>query len=88
VHRTELRRRYLVLGLRLARARKAAKLTQTEVAKRLGYRQYTLSRMEKGERRPNVFELAAFVALYRVEFHDLVAPATDEELKVIDKAHR
>jgi len=56
--------------LRLLReAREGAKLTQVEVAKKLGRPQSFVSKCETGERRVDVVELAAFARLYgkRVE---------------------
>lgn len=50
---------------RLVQARLAAGLTQVEVAKALKWPQSRVSRMETGERRTDVIELAALAKLYR-----------------------
>lgn len=50
---------------RLKEARDKARLTQMEVASKLGIPQSQVSRMESGERRVDVIELAAFARLYR-----------------------
>jgi transcriptional regulator with XRE-family HTH domain len=49
---------------KLRAARKAAGLTQTEVAKRLGKPQSFVAKCESGERRVDVVELARFAKLY------------------------
>jgi len=53
----------------LRQAREEAKLTQVEVARKLGRPQSFVSKCESGERRVDVVELAAFARLYgkRVE---------------------
>ena len=50
--------------LRLVRARRAAGLTQAEVATRLGVPQSRVSRAETGERRVDIIELKRFAELY------------------------
>lgn len=49
----------------LAAARRAVGLTQMEVAEALGIPQSRVSRLETGERRMDVIELASFAQLYR-----------------------
>lgn len=56
---------YRAFLLRLTSARERANLTQAEVARALGIPQSRVSRMETGERRVDVIELAAFGRLYR-----------------------
>lgn len=51
--------------LRLRRARQEARLTQVEVADRLGRPQSYVSKCESGERRVDAVELAAFSKIYR-----------------------
>jgi transcriptional regulator with XRE-family HTH domain len=55
-------RRFLT---RLRAARKGARLTQVEVAKRLRVQLSFVSKCESGERRVDVVELMAFARLYR-----------------------
>lgn len=57
--------RYRAFLARLHKARAAAKLTQVEVARRLGRPQSYVSKSESGERRVDVLELDEFAKLYR-----------------------
>ena len=57
--------RYRSFLVRLRQARAAAKLTQVEVARRLGRPQSYVSKSESGERRVDVIELDEFARLYR-----------------------
>lgn len=50
---------------RLVAAREAAELTQRDVARALSWPPSRVSRMETGERRIDVIELAALARLYR-----------------------
>ncbi len=50
---------------KLVAARKAAKLSQAEVAMRLGKPQSFISKSESGERRVDVVELDQFARLYK-----------------------
>ena len=56
---------YRAFLVRLLKARDHAGLTQVEVASALGIPQSRVSRMESGERRVDVIELAEFARLYR-----------------------
>jgi Zn-dependent peptidase ImmA (M78 family)/transcriptional regulator with XRE-family HTH domain len=60
------------LGERLADARKRAKLTQAQVAERVGLARTTLVAVEKGERRPSNAELVALSEVLAVSLHDLL----------------
>lgn len=65
----------------LTRARAASKLTQTELAERLGKDQTFISIIERGQRRVDVLE---FIALARAMDHDPV----DLFRKVHDRVSR
>lgn len=58
---------YLHMVARLREARNAAKLTQAQVAQRLGKPQSYVSKVETGERRIDPIELAQFAQIYRVK---------------------
>jgi Zn-dependent peptidase ImmA (M78 family)/transcriptional regulator with XRE-family HTH domain len=60
------------LGERLADARKRAKLTQAQVAERLGFARTTLVAIEKGERRPSNAEIVKLSEVLAVSVHDLL----------------
>ncbi|NOT08296.1 MAG: helix-turn-helix transcriptional regulator [Gemmatimonadales bacterium] len=56
---------YRAFLVQLITARERTGLTQVQVAKRLGWPQSRISRMETGERRVDVVELQCFATLYR-----------------------
>jgi transcriptional regulator with XRE-family HTH domain len=60
-------REYKAFLGRLREARKAAAMTQAQVARALGRPQSFVSRSESGQRRVDVVELAAFARLYGKE---------------------
>ncbi len=60
------------LGERLADARKRAKLTQAQLAEKLGMARTTLVAIEKGERRPTNAELVKAAAVVGASIHDLL----------------
>lgn len=57
---------------KLVAARKAAKLSQAEVAKLLGKPQSFVSKSESGERRIDIIELDQFARLYKKPLHFFV----------------
>lgn len=59
------------LGERLAGARKRVKLTQAEVADRVGIARTTLVAIEKGERRPSNAEMVRLGEILKTSVHDL-----------------
>lgn len=60
------------LGRRLAELRKRAKLTQGDVAEKLGVADETLSRIERGTQWTDFATLVALCQLYGAEWADLV----------------
>ncbi len=69
-------RQVQLVGPRIRRLRKERKLTQTELASRIGIQQSDLSRMEKGEYRVSLDTLFKILAEFNVsigEFFDDVA---------------
>jgi len=58
---------------RLKQARQEASLTQVDVAKKLRRPQSFVSKVESGERRVDVIELAEFARLYRKPLSFFVA---------------
>ncbi|MGH7532295.1 MAG: helix-turn-helix domain-containing protein [Gemmatimonadales bacterium] len=56
---------YRAFLVRLIQARRATGLRQVDVARQLGFPQSRLSRIECGERRIDVVELAELARLYR-----------------------
>src|SRR6185369_6618249 len=56
----------------LRQARRDAGLTQTDVARRFGAHASFVSKIESGERRLDVVELAAFCRVYRIKLADFV----------------
>jgi transcriptional regulator with XRE-family HTH domain len=69
--------RYRRLLDRLQQARKAAGLTQVEVAAALGRPQSFVSKCESGERRIDVLELQRFASLYGRPLGYFVADGSD-----------
>ncbi len=57
----------------LRAARKAAGLTQEQVAARLGQTQSFVSKCERGERRIDIIELRAFCLAIGMPFNDFIA---------------
>lgn len=56
---------YKAMLLRLIAVRHARRLTQQQVADRLGIPRVRVTKIETGERRLDVIELEAFAVLYR-----------------------
>ena len=61
-----------LVGPRLRKVREQRGVTLTDVAQRTGISKSTLSRLEKGERRPSLELLLPLAQLYRVPLDDLV----------------
>jgi transcriptional regulator with XRE-family HTH domain len=63
---------YALFLSHLRAARKAAGLTQEQVAERLGQTQSFVSKCERGERRIDVVELRAFCQAIGISFADFI----------------
>jgi transcriptional regulator with XRE-family HTH domain len=61
-----------ILRERLKAARKAAKLSEAEVGRRIGETQSFVSKCERGERRVDVIELRAFCKALEVSFIEFI----------------
>lgn len=66
VMKTQHTRRYKRLLAELRNARKGARLTQLEVAKKLGKHAPFVSKIESGERRVDVIELSELCGIYQI----------------------
>jgi Zn-dependent peptidase ImmA (M78 family)/DNA-binding XRE family transcriptional regulator len=66
------------LGRRLKKAREAARLTQEEVADRLGISRGALGQFEAGAKAPNSLHLVRLAEIYRRELGELLAEEFDE----------
>ena len=69
VYRTE----YQILLTKLRAARKAAGLTQVEVAKRLGRTQGYVHKLETGERRIDIVQLSDFCKALEIDFPSFIS---------------
>lgn len=65
-------REYAVFLRQLRAERKRARLTQTELAERLGQTQSFISKCERGERRIDVVELRAFCDAIGLSYTEFV----------------
>jgi transcriptional regulator with XRE-family HTH domain len=68
---------YQTLLTHLRKARKAAHLTQVEVAKRLNRSQGYVNKVETGERRMDVVQLREFCAAIGADFVDFIRTYDD-----------
>lgn len=59
-------------GAMLKRARARRKLTQVELAKRVGVHEITISRLERGDRRPSMAMLQRLSKTLKVKVADLL----------------
>lgn len=67
------------LGKRVAELRKAAELTQAQLAEKVGVAVETISRLERGSAIPSLARLEGIARALRVELPDLFAPATNSQ---------
>ena len=63
---------YKAVLRKLKKARKKSRLTQVEIAKRLGKPQSFVSKVENGERRLDIIELKHIAKLYKASVNDLI----------------
>ena len=68
-------KKYAHLLSRLRQARKDARLTQTDVAKKFGTHASFVSKVESGERRIDVVELADFCRVYGISLSRFIQDA-------------
>lgn len=71
---------YKILLERIRAARRAADVTQVDLANRLGTDQSFVSKYERGERRLDVVELRAICVALEIDFADFLA-GFEQELK-------
>ena len=64
---------YKAVLSRLKIARKKARLTQAEIAKKLSKPQSFISKIENGERRIDIIELKKIADLYKVNLKELLS---------------
>lgn len=57
---------------RLVKARKASKLRQEDVAKKLGRTQSYISKIESGQRRIDTVQLKELAAIYKKKIQDFI----------------
>ena len=69
----------MTLGEKLTQARKAAGLTQADVAARLSVSRQAVSRWESGQSKPSTEKLLALGALYGVSIDQLLNAGNSEE---------
>ncbi len=67
-----------LVGRKIRKLRKERKLTQTELASRVGIQQSDLSRMEKGEYRVSLDTLVSILAELNVGIGEFFADGTEE----------
>jgi transcriptional regulator with XRE-family HTH domain len=75
MNKSQFSKKYASLLKTLREARRAAGLTQTEVAECFDRHASFISKIESGERRIDVVELAEFCRLYRVRLADFLKRA-------------
>jgi len=71
-------------GERLKKIRKEKNLTQEEVAEKIGVSGQAVSKWEKGECLPDVYNLKLLGKLYRISVDNLLAIENDGDEKIIE----
>lgn len=74
------------IGRKLRTLRKGKKLTQKDVAERLGMVRATISNYEVGRRTPHLSDLTRFAELYGVDLSYFGVSATDQIYDLISRA--
>lgn len=75
-------------GRRLLQARKAAGVTQAEVARALDCQQPFVSKAERGQMMLRPFDYPTVASLLDVSIMDLIGPLTDEEKRQVEEFDR
>ena len=75
-----------LIGEKLKTLRKGRKLTQEELALRMGLSRATVSNYEVGRRSPHLSELKRFAAFYGVSLEYFGVTATDESFELLARA--
>lgn len=73
--KTQHSKKYRKLLEVIRSSRKASKMTQEEVSKRLGTYSTFITKIEAGERRLDVVELAALCEIYKTSLHSILKAA-------------
>jgi transcriptional regulator with XRE-family HTH domain len=76
--KTTVSKHYVVFAAHLRRARREVKMTQVELAKRLGITQSMVSKCERGERTLDVVQLRSWCKALRVSFREFAARLDDD----------
>lgn len=76
------------LGENLRAARVAAKLTQEELAEKLGTTKSAISRYEQGKREPALAQIAKIAAVLHVRMDSLLEPEKFESGEDLDKERK
>lgn len=76
------------IGMKLRSLRMSRKLSQTEVAERIGYNRASLSNYETGRRLPNINELKKFAEFYGVGLDYFGVASKDELIEVLSRARK
>ena len=74
------------IGIRLQELRKARKLTQQELADKMGVSRATVSNYEVGRRAPHISELQRFAEFYGVGLDYFGVASTDEIFDLLSRA--
>lgn len=75
-----------MIGKRLQELRRARKLTQTQLAEKMGVTRATISNYEVGRRAPHLNELKRFAAFYGVGLDYFGVESGDEIFDILSRA--